>query len=156
MNKLCVPDLYKVSEIQIIYRNKIPANDRPKVTSSKEAFNLFISSWDMNRIELVEQFKIMLLNRGNRVMGISEISTGGICGCNADPKIAFGTAVKAGACGIILAHNHPSGNLEPSLPDKNLTAKFKSAGRFLDIEVLDHFIVGPRSYYSFMDEGLMP
>ena len=156
MNKLSVSDLYNVSEIQIIYRNKIPANDRPKVTSSQEAFKLFISSWDMNRIELVEQFKILLLNRGNRVMGISEISTGGISGVDVDPKIVFGTAVKAGACGMILAHNHPSGNLEPSQPDKNLTAKFKSAGRFLDIEVMDHLIVGPRNYYSFMDEGLMP
>lgn len=147
---------YKISEIQIVYRNKVSVSDRPKVTCSKDADNIFRSTWDVNRIELLEQFKIMLMDRRNACIGISNISTGGIAGCVADPKIIFATALKARASGIIMAHNHPSGNLTPSQADIDLTRKMKEAGKFLEIGVMDHLIMTSESYRSFADEGLMP
>ncbi|MFD1000191.1 RadC family protein [Ohtaekwangia kribbensis] len=148
--------MFKAAEIQIIYRNKVPVHERPKITSSNEAYKVLRATWDENRIELIEQFKIMLLNRGNRVIGISEISTGGIDGCTADPRIVYGTALKAGACGMILVHNHPSGNLDPSQADIDLTRKLSGAGKFLDIQVLDHLVINRHRYHSFADEGMMP
>ncbi len=108
----------------------------------------------MNKIELVEQFMIVLLNRGNSCLGISNISTGGISACLVDPKIVFVTVLKARASSVILAHNHPSGNLKPSLADIELTKKLKEGGALLDVSVLDHLIVTPFSYYSFADDGL--
>ena len=108
----------------------------------------------MNRIELVEQFKILLLDRSNSCLGISHISTGSISGCLVDPKIIFATVLKARASSVILAHNPPSGNLQPSQADIELTKKLKAGGALLDVAVLDHLIVTPFSYYSFADDGL--
>ena len=79
-------------------------------------------------MRFVEQFKVMLLNRANRVLGIFEVSNGSSTGTVADPKLIFAAAIKANACGIILAHNHPSGNLQPSKADIDLTRKVKEGG----------------------------
>ncbi|MBL7870526.1 MAG: JAB domain-containing protein, partial [Cyclobacteriaceae bacterium] len=99
--------------------------------------------------------KVMLTNRANKVLGIFEVSTGGISGTVADPKLIFAAAIKAAASGIILSHNHPSGNLQPSQADIDLTRKIKEAGRFLEIQLLDHIIITTEGYYSFADEGLI-
>jgi DNA repair protein RadC len=103
----------------------------------------------------VEQFKVMLMNRANKVLGIFELSTGGVSGTVADPKIIFVAALKGGASGIIVAHNHPSGNLTASQSDIDLTRKLKEAGKFLEIQLLDHVIVTTEGYFSFADEGLI-
>lgn len=112
-------------------------------------------SWDTGKIEFVEQFKVLLLNRANRVLGIYEVSTGGVSGTVANPKLIFAAALKACASGIILSHNHPSGNLKPSAADLQLTRKIKQGGELLDIAVLDHIILTSESYYSLADEGLL-
>lgn len=150
------PGVFKVTEVELIYRGKTRAIDRRKITSSREAHEILKQTWDQNKIELVEQFKIILLDRRNACIGISEISTGGIAGCVADPKIIFATALKARASGIILAHNHPSGNLTPSQADIDLTKKMVQAGKLLDLSVLDHVIETKESFCSFADDGLMP
>ena len=147
--------LFQVAEINVSYKPKFKSSERPKVSSSKEVYEVLCNNWDMNRIELQEQFKILLLNRANRVLGIYEVSTGGIASTVADPKLIFSTALKSCAASIILSHNHPSGNLKPSLADINLTKKIKAGGELLDIAVLDHVIVTPEGYYSFADEGLL-
>ncbi|HCN84141.1 MAG TPA: DNA repair protein [Sphingobacteriaceae bacterium] len=147
--------LFQVAEITVSYHPKFKASERPKVSSSKDVYTYFSSNWDRNRIEMVEQFKIMLLNRANKVLGIFEVSTGGIAGTVADPKIIFGTALKGNASSIILAHNHPSGNLKPSEADRQLTDKIAQAATYLDISVLDHLILTSEEYFSFADEGLM-
>ena len=103
----------------------------------------------------MEQFKVLLLNRANKVLGIFEVSSGGSTGTVADPKLIFAAAIKANACGIILAHNHPSGNLQPSQADIDLTKRMKEGGRLLEIQVLDHIIVTTEGYYSFADEGIL-
>ncbi len=106
-------------------------------------------------MELREEFKILLLNRANKVLGLVNISTGGVSGTVSDPKIIFASALKANASGIILAHNHPSGNLKPSEADLNLTNKVKKAGQLLEIAVLDHIILTSEQYFSMADEGMI-
>ena len=144
-----------VAEIELVYRSKVKASERPKINSSKDAYDIFIQSWDENKIGFIEQFKILLLNRANKVLGVYEVSTGGVTGTVADPRLIFTAALKANATAIILAHNHPSANLKPSQADEQLTQKIKEGGKFLDIQVLDHVIVFTEGYYSMADEGLL-
>jgi DNA repair protein RadC len=102
-----------------------------------------------------EEFWIVLLNRANVVMRLEKVSSGGVAGTVADPKMIFKTALEHLASSIILVHNHPSGNRQPSGADIGLTKKLKEAGGFLDLPVLDHLIYTDLGYYSFADEGLL-
>jgi len=147
--------LYQVAEIQLTYKSNVKPSLRPKITGSRDAFNILKENWDENKIEFVEQFKVMLTNRAQKVLGILEVSTGGVSGTVADPKVIFVAAIKAGASGFIMAHNHPSGNLTASQADIDLTRKMKEGGKFLEIQLLDHLIVTTEGYYSFADEGLL-
>lgn len=144
----------KVSEVELNYKNKVKLSERVKIGGSKDAYEILVNLWS-NKIEYVEEFYVLFLNRANRVLAISKISEGGTCGCLVDPKRIFQTALKLNACSIILSHNHPSGNTRPSEADIQLTRKLKEAGLFLDITVLDHIIVTTEGYLSFADEGLI-
>lgn len=146
---------YQVAEIQLTYKSSVKPSLRPKVSASKDAYRLLLENWDEAKLELNEQFKIVLLNRANKVLGIFEASSGGMSGTVADPKLIFGAAIKAAACGMILAHNHPSGNLQPSQADIDLTKKLKEGGKLLEIQILDHIILTSEGYFSFADEGLV-
>ena len=147
--------LYQVAEVELSYKTRVKASERPQIKSSKDGYELLKSHWDANKIEFVEQFKVLLLNRANKVLGMYEVSCGGVTGTIADPKLIFTAALKANACNIILSHNHPSGNLMPSMADEQLTRKIKEGGKLLDIQVMDHIIVTTESYFSFADEGLL-
>ncbi|QMW03774.1 RadC family protein [Spirosoma foliorum] len=129
--------------------------DRPqraKVTCSRDAYNEMIP----HLIDKPhEEFWILLMNRANEILRPVQISTGGVSGTVADPKLIFKQAIEHLASSMILFHNHPSGNLLPSQADKDLTKKLKDAGRLLDIPVLDHLIFTDKSYYSFADEGTL-
>ncbi|MEQ8627071.1 JAB domain-containing protein [Ekhidna sp.] len=149
-------NLSKISEVELVYRRKVRANDRPKISNSQDAYSLFRENWDDLTINLYEQFKVMLLDRNNRCMGISTISSGGVSGTVVDAKLIFALALKGRACNLIVAHNHPSGNLTPSSQDMSLTRKLCEAGKVLDTSILDHLILTDESYYSIADEGLMP
>lgn len=149
-------DLFKISEVELIYQRKVKACDRPKIKQSQEACDLFRANWNDLKINLCEEFKILLLDRNNCCMGLSTISSGGVSGVIVDSKLIFATALKARACALILAHNHPSGNLQPSHNDIQLTKKIVQAGQLLDISVLDHLILTDDHYYSISDNGLMP
>jgi DNA repair protein RadC len=133
-------------------RKDVPAKDIPKITSSVQAFQILKAQFeDLNH----EEFWIILLNRGNFYIGKHLISKGGQAGTVADPKIIFKTALDHNAAYIILAHNHPSGNLKPSQQDLNLTKNLVQAGKMLDLNVCDHIIAAGKTYYSFNDEGLI-
>ena len=147
--------LFEVAEIQLTYKSNVKPSLRPKISTSRDAFTILKENWDESKIEFVEQFKVMLTNRAQKVLGIVEISTGGVSGTVADPKVIFAAAIKASACGFILAHNHPSGNLTPSQADIDLTKKMKEGGKLLEIQLLDHLIVTTEGYYSFTDEGFI-
>jgi DNA repair protein RadC len=145
-----------VSEIQLIYKNKVKPSERKKITCSRDAYKIFMDNWNPEIIEFLEEFKILLMNRSNSVLGILEISKGGISGTVTDVRVVFQAAIKGNASGIISAHNHPSGNLNPSESDPKITQKIKEAGNLMDIQLLDHLILTmDAGYYSFADNGLL-
>lgn len=149
------PNWCKVAEVELVYKTKVKPSERPHIKSSRDSFNILKKIWDENKINMLEQFKILLLNRANRVVGVYEASSGGITATIADSRLILATAIKSLAVSIILSHNHPSGNLTPSAADQNLTSKIKSACQYHDIKVLDHLIITSEGYYSFADEGLI-
>ena len=127
------------------------AVDLVKVTSSKKVFEM------MQPIigELThEEFWVLFLNNSNKIISKSQLSKGGITGTIVDARLVFKLALENGATGLILCHNHPSGNLQPSDADKEITKKLKLAGESLDVKVLDHLIITESKYYSFVDEGI--
>ncbi len=145
-----------ISEVKLIYRTKIKASERLQVKSSKDAFDIFMEHWDLDSIEHVEEFKLMLLTRSNKVLGIASISKGGISGTVTDVRVILQYAIKANASGIIICHNHPSGNLKPSESDLTITRKVKDSGALMDIQLLDNLIIIPEGrYYSMADEGII-
>lgn len=149
------PEWYQLAEVELVYKSKVKPSERPKIVTSNDAFKILKQVWDADKIELVEEFKVLFLNRGNKVLGVFDASSGGITGTVADPRIILAAAVKSNAVNMVLAHNHPSGELNPSKADQQLTVKIKQAALYLDIQVLDHIILSSETYYSFADEGIL-
>ncbi len=133
-------------------RQLTDVKERPQIRSSRDAWQV-IAPILMDLAH--EEFWILLLNRANKVMSREQISLGGVAGTVVDAKIVFRKAIEGMASSIILVHNHPSGNLQPSQQDIDLTRKLKKAGETLDIAVLDHLIIAESSYFSFADENLL-
>jgi DNA repair protein RadC len=125
------------------------------ITNSQNAYEIFRSLFPADTISLQEQFVVLYLNRANRVIGSYQLSKGGITGTIADVRLILSVALKTLASGLILAHNHPSGNLKPSEADIQLTQKVKDAAKLMDIEVLDHMILSSNGYFSFTDDGII-
>ncbi|NQY11398.1 MAG: JAB domain-containing protein [Flavobacteriales bacterium] len=144
----------KPAKIKIVYSKKLKPSERSKVQSSADAVKVFRDVWG-SQIEVREEVIILLLDRGNKVLGYHNVSLGGVSGTVIDNKIIFSVALKSLASSIIIAHNHPSGNVQPSQADIKLTKKIAAAGDVFDIKVLDHVILTKHTYYSFADEGLM-
>ena len=145
---------YNLAEIEVSYRTSVKASERRKITTSKDAESIFREIWSAG-MEFKEEFYVILLNRANKVLGWYKVSEGGMSGTVVDPKLIFSIALKGLACSIVLAHNHPSGNLQPSSQDITLTKRLKAAGELLEIPVLDHLILSNEGFYSFSDEGMM-
>jgi|SRR5436190_4726436 len=156
-NNLSLEVLNNVSEIDIVYKKKSTCkiSERPMISSSNDGYKICLHYWNLDKIDLLEEFKVLYLNRSNRVLQILPISQGGITGTVADPRLVIAGALKVGACSIVLVHNHPSGSLKPSRADEELTVKIREAAKYFDIRVLDHLIVTSEGYYSFADEGLL-
>ncbi len=164
LGKASVPDLKKfkgigeakaitiVAALEIGRRRQLSdIKERPKIQSSQDAYNVIAPLlMDLGH----EEFWILLLNRNNRVTGRERISMGGTAGTVVDAKVIFRKALEGKASSIILLHNHPSGNLQPSKADIDITKKLKNAGTTIDISVLDHLIISEKGYYSFADEGV--
>lgn len=133
-------------------RKETETQERKKISSSKDAYELMYESL----VDLPhEEFWVIFLNRANQVIKKDRISAGGITGTVADVRMIFKMSVEILSCGIILVHNHPSGNTEPSVADKQLTNKLREGGKLLDVPVLDHLIFTDNGYFSFADEGLI-
>ncbi len=131
-------------------RRMAEASARVKIGSSRDVADFFSPLLaDLN----YEEFWILLLNRANHVITRFQVSKGGVTGTVVDPKVIFNKALECTASGIILCHNHPSGNLQPSDADLSLTRKLKEGGKLLDFQILDHIIIAGEHYYSFADEG---
>jgi DNA repair protein RadC len=146
----------KVNEIKVSYCEKLGVVDSPILSNSETVAEVLHKNWNHDTIALKETFKVLLLNNANRVKGTFQVSDGGITGTLVDLRILFAVVLKTLSVGVILAHNHPSGTLRPSMPDKELTKKIQRAAELFDIKVLDHLIITPNGdYFSFADEGLL-
>ena len=145
----------QIAEVKLVYVTKVKPSERPSIKTSKEAHRILFQSWAPDNIEHVETCKMLLLSRSNKVLGITTVSQGGVSASLMDTKVIFQYALKANACGVIIAHNHPSGNVAPSENDLKITRKIKEAGEILDIQLLDHIILTPDEavYTSLADEG---
>ncbi len=144
-----------LAEIEVSYKSKVKSSQLKKITCSQDVYEVLKSIWSMDKIEYIEEFIILCLNRANKVLGWVKISQGGIAGTVCDPKVIFQAALKANASSIILSHNHPSGNTSPSQADKDITRKLVEIGKIHELPVLDHLIVTSESYFSMADESLM-
>lgn len=138
--------MFQVAEIQVSYYPKFKVSDRPVITSSRDAYNVFLDKWDKGQINFREQFYMLILNQANRVIGITEISSGGMAGTLTDPKMIFSIALKSCGSYLVFAHNHPSQNLVPSVQDIAITRKLVEAGKLLHLEVIDHLIISEDRY----------
>lgn len=140
----------KIQELEIKYS---PIKTNILIHSSQDAYEFLISNWDSNTIHIQEEFKIILMDRSNTIIGLRTVSKGGMTSTVVDSKIVFSVALKCLSSSIILAHNHPSGQIKPSEQDKLLTQKLREGAKLLDISILDHIIIGSGRYYSFADDG---
>ncbi|MFM7668840.1 MAG: DNA repair protein RadC [Bacteroidota bacterium] len=141
-----------LSALELSNRVEKQANDKIKITESKIAFDLLKSSFqDLKH----EEFYVIFLNNSHIVLDYKCVSKGGITATIADGRIIFKEAILRDSTSIILAHNHPSGNAQPSNSDINLTKNLKEFGKCVDIKVLDHIIVADNLYFSFVDNGMI-
>ena len=156
MKKAIQLSIFNVAEVQLTYNSKVPASQRRKISSSRDANDIFKETWNSDTLEHCEEFKILLLTRSNAVLGLVEVSKGGISGTVTDVRIILQAALNSNSSGIIVCHNHPSGNITPSESDTKITKKIKEAGCIMDIQLLDHLIIiVDGSYYSFADNGFL-
>ena len=143
--------ILNVSEIKVAYSTS--DTTKVKIKSGEDAYDILLASWNLDTIELQEEFKILLLNRANEVLGIYPLSKGGITGTVVDQRLIFAVALKCNASGIIMCHNHPSGKLLPSEADITLTKSIGKCADLLEINLLDHLIITKNGFYSFSNEG---
>ena len=146
-----IPD--SIAEVQISYSLHVKAKDRMKVTGSKDAADAYRIFWPA--YDHIEFSYLLMLNRQNQILGYHQLSKGGMTGSVVDVRVIFQVALKSCATSLILAHNHPSGNLDVSDADRKITNQIKQAGVILDIPLLDHLIMTTDSYLSMADEGLL-
>ena len=143
-----------VSEIEVSYTPS--TEDSPKITTPREAVEVFRQFFPYSTIALQERFVVAYTNNAGLVLAVYELSIGGLCGTVADPRLILAVALKIAATGILMCHNHPSGRIAPSMNDIELTRKIKDASGLMDIKLRDHIIIAPNgNYYSWSEEGLL-
>jgi len=143
--------MYKAAEVKLTYITKVKVSHRIPIKTAEDAACLFFMVWDWTTIEHVEEVKMILLNRAKRVLGVVHLSKGGLNGSIIDSRVVLQYAIKANAAAVILAHNHPSGNLEPSGADIKITKNVKEALKLVDIELLDHLILTYEEKYATIE-----
>lgn len=143
----------KASEIRVSYLNDNP--EKIIITDSQTVYNLIKKYWDLNKIELQEEVKIVLLDEVNIVIGIFDLSKRGLSESAVDVKLALSVALKELSSNIILVHNHPKGDLNPSKVDMRMTNILKNACDVVDIKLIDHLIISKKSYFSFKDRSYL-
>ena len=142
-----------VNEIKLSYSRK--GNCERSISSSADAVDVFRAHFDADQMDYRESFFALYLDQANKVLGIKKISECGISSTLVDVRIIMQAALLCNASGIIVSHNHPSGNLKPSSADIKMTAKIKDAAKTLDISLLDHVVLTSDSHFSFADDGMI-
>jgi len=146
---------HQLAEIAISYKPLPTVTEPPVIITSLDAYAALQEFFSIETINLQEQFVVLYLNKAHRLIGGYRLSKGGITGTVADVRLILSVALKTLATAIILAHNHPSNNLRPSMEDEAVTRKIKKAADLMQIDLLDHLILSSDNYYSFGDNGLM-
>lgn len=139
--------------LSLKYSEEVKQSEMHHVKSSLEASEILRKCYNQDTFFMQEQFIILMLNQSNKVIGFYPLSKGGLTSTVVDVRLIFSTAITSFATSIIISHNHPSGNRQPSKSDLELTKKIKEAGDLLDIRLFDHIILTNESYFSFADEG---
>lgn len=136
-----------------VYKNKIPKAARTKITNSENIHAYLKNVYDTDELELRECFYVIYLNRRNEILGHYLLSIGSVSGCVVSIASVIRGAALCNASGVILSHNHPSGNTQPSDADKKITKNVKEALKLIEVILLDHIIYAEDTYYSFANEG---
>jgi len=144
-----------LNEIRITYHRHVLDIACKTISSSADAQMVFRALWPEGSMDHRESFYALYLSRANQILSYYRVSEGGLAGTVADIKVIFQTALGCNAASLIVAHNHPSGNLKPSTADEELTRKIRQAGKMLELPLLDHLIVTSEGCYSFADQGLL-
>jgi DNA repair protein RadC len=148
----------QLAELEVSYRRRRKnAEDRPAAILNSWTCEAYLRQiWNSNTMDLREEFVVLCLDSAHQVLGWVNISSGGLDATTVDPRLVFGIALQTASAAIVVAHNHPSGSLEPSPQDIAMTKRLCAAGELLSIRVLDHFILTRDGYRSFADSGHMP
>lgn len=141
----------EATEIFIYYKNKNP--NTTQLLDSRQVYDFIFKQYDKSTIEIQENVKMMLLNNSNCVLGVYDVSKGGMNSSIIDLKLLLAVIIKSAASSVILIHNHPSGNLKPSEEDRKITQKIVNACKLMDVRFTDHLIISKSGYYSFADNG---
>jgi DNA repair protein RadC len=145
----------KMSEIKAVYRSRTRSRERTTIREARTAVEYLREVWDQDTLELKEEFLMLCLNTGHQAIGWVKVSSGGYDSAGVDPRVVFSLALQAGASALIVAHNHPSGLVEPSEQDRRVTERLREAGKLLGIELLDHIILGREEHFSFAEHGMI-
>lgn len=149
-------NLNTLGEVDVIYKYHSSLDDRPKLLSVVDTLEVLKDIYIENKLAIQEQFLVIYLNRSNVVIGWTNMFLGAIGGVSIDTRLIISAGLKLMASGVIISHNHPSGNVTPSKEDDAMTKKLRDAMELLDIKLLDHVIISPQfSYYSYANEGMI-
>ena len=145
----------RLAELKVAYRSRTKAEKRQPIRGPEDVERYLRAVWNKSTLELVEEFVVVCLNGSHQAIGWVKVSTGGLNSSSVDPRVVFAIALQTASTAIIVAHNHPSGSLEPSECDRDVTRRLKEAGDLLGIKVLDHVILTREASFSFADRGLL-
>ena len=144
---------YKFPKIKV--KVSVTKGDKVTITSPEKMVEVMRSIFNADTLMWTEEVIMVCLNRANDVVGYYRVSSGGFSGTILDPRVVMTIALNNASSSIILAHNHPSGNLKPSEGDKAITDKIRNACAFFDMKLLDHLIITDESYFAFSENGLL-
>ena len=142
----------KINEVEIVYKRK--NFSKPKFQNSNQVYKILYPFFE-SVIDHHESFKILLCDNNNRILGVHHVSEGGLTGTVVDIRIIAQSIILSNAKSVVIAHNHPSGKLEPSSADIKITNKIKDMCQLIEVNLLDHIILTSDSYYSFCDEYVL-
>jgi DNA repair protein RadC len=145
----------RLAEIKAVYKSRKRAEERPRIRDAKDVESYLRAVWNHETIELTEDVILICLNGSHEAIGWVKVSSGGFNASMVDPRLIFAIALQTASTAIILAHNHPSGSLQPSELDRAVTRQLREAGKFLGIAVFDHLILTKESSFSFSENGLL-
>ena len=145
----------RLAELKVAYRSRKKLRERRPIRAPQDVEAYLRAIWNAKTLELVEEFVVVCLNGNHQALGWVKVASGGFNSAAVDPRLVFAVALKTASSAIVVAHNHPSGNAEPSEQDREVTRRLKEAGKLLGIGVLDHVILTKESAFSFAENGLM-